>query len=245
MNGTVEELKGILDMRYSPVGARFIKDAQEMPMWAREYDVRPMRACQMLMEAKHGNRVVLTADNTACPAARTAFGFAPLPEKISSGKMLSSFGIFGSNEAGQHTMAAIPHLEEALQAVVASPLEKADFEPHVVVVEDTPEVIMWLLLADIHREGGRHTLSTSVIQACCIDVTSYVYSTGATNASFGCYGCREASDLKEDEAMIGVPYEKWSSIVEAIQAMNEKGTIDKVRTKGIYNIYAKKGEDTE
>lgn len=104
----------------------------------------------------------------------------------------------------------MPRLKEKISAVVATPLEKADFQPDAVVIEDTPEVVMWLLLADIYEE--RRTLSTSVIQACCVDVTSYVYSEKRTNASFGCYGCREASDLREDKAMIGIPTKDFQKL---------------------------------
>ncbi|MBC7128660.1 MAG: DUF169 domain-containing protein [Thermoplasmatales archaeon] len=74
------------------------------------------------------------------------------------------------------------------------------------------------LLADIYREE-HNSLSTSVIQACCVDVIAYVYLYGKTNASFGCYGCREASDLKDDEAMIGIPYNRFDTIEEAIKLM--------------------------
>jgi len=188
-------LKEILSIRYSPVAVKFVKEEEEIPGWAEEViGKRRVRAWQMLMDAKHGEFSAISPENFACPAAASAFGFAPLPEKISSGKMLCDLGIFQSPEAGSRTMREMPRLKERTSAVIAAPLERADFQPDVVVIEDTPEVIMWLLLADIYDEGGRHTLSTSVIQACCVDVTSYVYSEKRTNASFGCYECREASD---------------------------------------------------
>jgi len=227
-------MKEILGLRYSPIAIKFMK---ELPPHLEKFAKKPMRACQMLMEAKHGNTAVLTPENTSCPAAMAAFNFAPLPEKISSGKMLCNLGLFLSEEAGRKTMKEIPRLKEQIRAVLAMPLEKADFEPDVVVIEDKAEIIMWLLLADIYREGGRHSLSTSVIQACCVDVTAYVYLHGKTNASFGCYGCREASDLKDDEAMIGIPYNRFEAIEEAIRLMREKRAIDRVRKKGIYKIY--------
>lgn len=231
-----------LGIRYYPVAVKFIID-EKIPEWTEEFSNKPMRACQMLMEAKHGAKAALLPTNTSCPAARAAFGFAPLPEKISTGKMLCTLGLFLNEEAGKKTMESIPRMKNPCKAVIAMPLEKAEFEPDVVVVEDKPEIIMWLLLADIYHEGGRHELSTSVIQACCVDVTAYVYLYGKTNASFGCYGCREASDLKDDEAMIGIPYARFKRVQKAIKIMKEKGTIDRVRNKGIYKMYMKNRGD--
>ncbi|MDI3502428.1 MAG: hypothetical protein PWR09_553 [Archaeoglobi archaeon] len=229
-----------LGLRYSPVAVKFVKRAEEMPEWARELvKRRRIRACQMLMDAKHGESSAITPENFACPAAASAFGFAPLPEKISSGEMLCALGLFMSKEAGRRTMEVIPRLKEKFHGVIAQPLERAEFKPDVIVIEDIPEVIMWLLLADLYREGGRHTFSTSVIQACCVDVTSYVFQTKKVNASFGCYGCREASDLRDDEAMIGIPYERFPEIVEAVRMMKEKGTIERVRRKGVLGVYMK------
>ena len=236
----VKTLRESIGLRYSPVAVKFIKDEANMPEWAKVFvKNRRVRACQMLMDAKHGENAAITRDNFACPAAASAFGFSQLPERISSGELLCTLGLFLSEEAGKRTMEVMPRLKEKYYAVIASPLERAEFQPDVVMIEDVPEVIMWLLLADLYEEGGRHSLSTSVIQACCVDVTSYVFQTGKTNASFGCYGCREASDLKDDEAMIGIPYTRFPKIVEAVKSMKEKGTIDRVRKKGAFRVYVK------
>ena len=78
-----------------------------------------------------------------------------------------------------------------------------------------------------------------------MDVTSYVYTTGKSNASFGCYGCREASDLKPDEAMMGFPYRRFKRLIEALKEMKAKGPIERVRKKAIYHLYTKQRESPE
>ncbi|HOL41571.1 MAG TPA: DUF169 domain-containing protein [Methanospirillum sp.] len=50
----------------------------------------PMRFCQGLMRARHGE-ISITRENITCPGAARAFGFKPLPEPLRTGKRLIGF----------------------------------------------------------------------------------------------------------------------------------------------------------
>ncbi len=94
------------------------------------------RYCQLLMLARKGQALMMTAEDLACPAAKAALGFAPLPEKISSGEMLCTLGLFGSKEAAARTMKMIPRISlGSIKAVVAGPLENFPVTPDIVVIE--------------------------------------------------------------------------------------------------------------
>lgn len=226
-----EKLKNILELTSEPVAIQFKKDAET------KKNLEKMRYCQLLMEAKNGASHTLTESNITCPAAAAALGFKPLPEKIRNGGMLKTMGLFESKKAAAKTMQNMTRLEEdEIQAVYATPLEDADFNPDLVIIEDKPEKIMWLSLAAIHKDGGRLSYDTSVFQATCVDVTTVPYRTGEVNACFGCYGCRDATDLSDDEALIGIPGRKLEDIVNSLEALSRKA-IPKARSKGIYTLY--------
>jgi len=95
---------------------------------------------------------------------------------------------------------------------------------------------MWMALATIHRDGGRLFFNTAVFQATCVDVTTVPFLTGQVNASFGCYGSRDSTDIADDEGLIGIPGAKLNEMLSALEALSKKA-IPKARSKGIYNIY--------
>ena len=67
-----------------------------------ELPAQNSRYCQLLMLAKKGQILMLTAEKIACPAAKAALGLGPLPEKISTGEMLYAIGLFSSKGSRQN-----------------------------------------------------------------------------------------------------------------------------------------------
>jgi len=228
-------LKSVLGLQTEPVAVKFLTDATQ----AQGYEALPNRRyCQMVMEARRGRKVVLTADNIACPAAAAVFGFKPLPPKLASGEMLVAFGIFGSPEAGKATLDSMRRLEPGEYAAVAlSPLETADFEPDVVVVEAAIEQLMWIALAAKYETGGRAQFTTAILQATCEDTTVLPFLTGDLNATLGCYGCREATDMAQDEAVIGFPGGMLETVVHGLRELEHKA-LPRVRSKSAYHRLA-------
>jgi len=93
-------------------------------------------------------------------------GLGPLAEKISTGEMLRTLGLFANKEAAAKTMLMIPRTKEgSTKAIVAGPLRDFPIEPNVVVIESVPEHIMWLALARNFKEGGRLRFNSSIFQA--------------------------------------------------------------------------------
>ena len=46
---------------------------------------------------------------------------------------------------------------------------------------------------------------SAVYQACCVDATTIPYLTKNVNVSLGCYSCRDATDIGDDECLAGIP----------------------------------------
>ena len=226
----------ILKLKNQPVAVKLVKSEDLLDDLPPEPETK-MRYCQLVMEAKKGRSVTLTRDSISCPAAAAAFGLLPLPEKIGKGTMLKALGLFDSEDAATELMAKMPRLPlGGYKAVAAAPLSEASFTPDVVVLEEDPEKIMWISLASLHKKGGRLNFSTSVFQACCVDATVEPYLRGDINASFGCYGCRDATDIDDGEGLIGIPYDKLPEILEALERLSLKA-IHQVQSKGVYHQF--------
>ena len=104
-------LKRILNLKWFPIAVKLVEEEEHLENMPPN-SARKLRYCQLLMEAKKGRSASLTRENIACPAAAAALGFLPLAEKIKSGEMLKTLGLFDAREAAAATMAQMPRLEQ-------------------------------------------------------------------------------------------------------------------------------------
>lgn len=232
-------LTEILGLKYSPIAVKFFEKSEDLNGFELPAG---RRYCQILMGAREGNKYRLTAENIACPAAAWALGFKEPPLTLSSGEMPSAMGIFASPAAVRNTLNSMSRLEMGkYQMVAACPLGQAPFTPDVVVIESEPEHLMWVALARVFETGGRLDFSTAILQATCVDVTVLPFLAGKINATLGCYGCREATNLTESECVLGFPVGDMDEIVNSLQKLNEKA-IPRVRGKTVYQALMSRKE---
>lgn len=163
------------------------------------------RYCQAVMKARHGQSVWLDGEGVACPAAAAAFGFKPLPDALQTGKGLAGFGIVSDPAVGEKMFQKMTRLAPGtVKGLQLMPLPSCGFVPDVVVVEDEVEKLMWIVLAYLHATGGERVPgNTAVLQAACVDSTLIPYREKRLNYGFSCYGCRDATDIRAGEALVG------------------------------------------
>ncbi|MHB1415518.1 MAG: DUF169 domain-containing protein, partial [Chloroflexota bacterium] len=154
---------------------------------------------------------------------------------LDSGEMLVAYGIFASKEAGRNTIHSMPRLPQGkYRAVAACPLGEVQFAPDVVVLESRPEHLMWVALASVRQTGGRLPFSTAILQATCVDGTILPFVEQRLNASLGCYGCREATNMVEAECVLGFPSGDMDRIMTEMEELAAKA-MPRVRGKGVYH----------
>lgn len=221
----------LLGLSGSPVGVRFLGPEDDLPSGA--ITLKGHRYCQALMKARGGQDVLVDAEGIACPAAASAFGFRPLPPGLQSGRGLVGFGIVDDEAVGRRMFEGMSRLKpDSVKALHIFPLDKADYSPEVVVVEDKVEKLMWLALAYLRSMGGeRIKSSTAVLQATCVDCTVIPYLENRMNLSYGCYGCRDATDISCNETVLGFPAAVLPEIVGNLEHLAEKA-IPASRSKG-------------
>ncbi|MDH7602922.1 MAG: DUF169 domain-containing protein [Armatimonadota bacterium] len=205
-----------------PVGVKFLR--QQEPDSAGAVRLEGYRYCQAVMKARRGETVILDAHGISCPAAASAFGFRDLPEQLASGHGLVGFGIVEDPAVGKRMFEEMTRLQpSSVEALLLFPLNKTDIIPDVVVVEGEVEHLMWIALAGLQLMGGeRVRSSTAVLQATCVDSTIIPFVENRLNLSFGCYGCREATDIASSEAVLGFPGRMLAGIVERLEYLAGK-----------------------
>jgi uncharacterized protein (DUF169 family) len=206
----------------APVGVRFIREKDELTAGAQHLNQH--RYCQALMRARRGEHVFLDAQGINCPAAAAAFGFRPLPENLQNGKGLVGFGIVAYEQVGQTMFTHMPKLADgAIRALEIFPLTQSPAIPDIVVVEDQIERLMWINLAYLNMVGGERLVSsTAILQATCVDATILPYLEQRLNFSYGCYGCRDATDLAGSETVLGFPVSQLANIIQNLEFLAQK-----------------------
>lgn len=228
-------LRTVLGLDSEPVGVAFVRDQQHLAQYEAWQPADGLRYCQALMRARHGERVLLDASGLSCPAAAAAFGFRPLPEGLASGRGLVGFGIVKEADTGRAMFASMPRFAPGeITALALSPLGETATTPDVVVVEGPVEALMWLVLADLNLAGGtRRQGDTSVLQATCVDCTILPHQQDRLNFTFGCYGCREATDIGPHEAVVGFPSRLMEPLTEMLSYLAERA-IPQSRAKAAF-----------
>jgi len=234
-----KQMAEMLGFRGAAVGVRIMQTGGPRP--PRSVRLPHHRYCQALMQARRGQSVTLDSEGLSCPAAAAAFGFSPLPEGLRNGRGLVGFGITVEGTVGAAMFARMPRLDPGRVVMLhLFPLDRAEAWPDVVVVEEEVEKLMWIGLAYLNASGGeRLSGSTAVLQAACVDSTIIPFLENRVNYGYGCYGCREATDITSGEAILGFPAALLPAVVANLEYLASKA-VPKSRAKKAWQALEEK-----
>ena len=225
-----EKLKRLLSLQNDPVGLKLLQDNAYMPGYNSD---KKYTFCQFVMKAREGCKLLANADNVACANGASALGFIPAPDKLMNGDFLYQLGSF-QKDGARKTMEKMPRFgQKQFSGIALAPLPEVDYDPDIIILETVPEHLMWLALATIHHGGGRLEFTSSISNGTCVDTTVVPYLTQKLNVSLGCYGCRNATSIPNENLLAGFPGNQVQEILDNLQLISEK-VIPKVREKRAY-----------
>jgi uncharacterized protein (DUF169 family) len=225
-----KRLKDLLGLKGEPVGLKLLKNNTSVIGYdgGNKYTF-----CQFIMKAQEGNKLLATADNVACANGSSALGFIPVPERLINGEFLAHLGSF-KKEGARKTMELMPRFNyKQFSGIALAPLPEVDFNPDIIVLETVPEHLMWLALATIHQNGGRLEFTSSISNGTCVDTTVVPFLTQKLNVSLGCYGCRNATSIPDENLLAGLPGCQIQDILDSLQIISEKA-MPRTREKRAY-----------
>lgn len=214
-------LKDVLGLRSEPVAITLVPAGAPLP--DVPVPANRMRYCQSLALARLGRSIMLPPNRHACPDGTSILGMTDVPPKLASGELYLLFHKLDTLEAAQQMVHERPHLpERSIDATVVTPLAKAACTPDVVAVIGDPEQMMWLCMSAAYYTGHRFEFHASGYNSQCVETTLYPRTTGKMNISFGCYGCRAASDLGTDQMFMGIPLDTMPTVVKGLRELTKK-----------------------
>ena len=206
-----------LNLKTSPVSVKLFekeKDAEEI----FEKTNKTIH-CQAIITASKGKSFYGTIAEIGCPIGAGILGLKKLPEKILNGSQFDKMNVTSSQESGKALIDSVAK-NNTIEAIAYMPLEDSKIEPDVVVVIAKPRQIFDLIRANTYQEGKRMDNSVGGTQSLCGDIVVNSIQTNAPHISFGCMGSHIATELQEDQVIIGIPISKLEEIANSLNIIN-------------------------
>ncbi len=210
-------IKKSLNLKTSPVSVKLFekeKDAEEI----FEKTNKTIH-CQAIITASKGKSFYGTIAEIGCPIGAGILGLKKLPEKILNGSQFDKMNVTSSQESGKALIDSVAK-NNTIEAIAYMPLEDSKIEPDVVVVIAKPRQIFDLIRANTYQEGKRMDNSVGGTQSLCGDIVVNSIQTNDPHISFGCMGSHIATELQEDQVIIGIPISKLEEIANSLNIIN-------------------------
>lgn len=214
-----------LGLRWQPVAVSLIDKDELLP----DVPIPPenLRFCQAMMAARRGASILMPPHRHSCPDGTSIFGMTGVPEKLATGEIYVLFHKVVNAEAAARMVAERPTLPpKSRRATYVAPLAKTVREPEVVVFTGTPEQMMWLSMSMSYYTGHRHDFHASGFNSMCVEAVLLPLTNDEPNITFGCYGCRAATDIGEDMMFMGVPTHLLPMIAQGAAELAKKAIPD-------------------
>ena len=210
-------IKESLNLKTSPVSVKLFekeKDAEEI----FEKTNKTIH-CQAIITASKGKSFYGTIAEIGCPIGAGILGLKKLPEKILNGSQFDKMNVTSSQESEKALIDSVAK-NNRIEAIAYMPLEDSKIEPDVVVVIAKPRQIFDLIRANTYQEGKRMDNSVGGTQSLCGDIVVNSIQTNDPHISFGCIGSHMATELSEDQVIIGIPISKLEEIANSLNIIN-------------------------
>ncbi len=214
-----------LDLRWQPVAVSLIKADEPLP--CAPIPAENMRFCQAMMAARRGASILMPPSRHSCPDGTSIFGMTGVPRKLATGEIYVLFHKVVNAEAAAKMVAERPTLPaKSRRATYVAPLAHTVRDPEVVVFTGTPEQMMWLCMSMSYYTGHRFDFHASGFNSMCVEAVLIPLESDEPNITFGCYGCRAASDIGEDMMFMGVPTSYVPTIAKGAVELAKKAIPD-------------------
>ncbi len=215
-----KQLKEILKLENEPVA---IKWSLREPKGIKREEGKS-RFCTKLDKASKGEVFYSTVAEEDCMGGMRYSGMKDrkeLPKNMQSGAFLVPGGVYKSIPAVQRSWNSNMAIDSGIfDAIIFSPLIKADFEPDLIFLICNSEQAMLVLHANAY-DSGSHGLGADS-GPICSSMAAIPYLTGKVTYGFGDIGSRRNMNIKPEEVMVTIPSGDLRRILDNLNEMKNK-----------------------
>ncbi|WP_334097807.1 DUF169 domain-containing protein [Methanobacterium formicicum] len=182
------------------------------------------RFCAKLQKAINGEVFYSTLEEEECMGGARYSGLkdmAEYPANVQSGAFMIPNGLFKDIPAVQRSRENEKYINPGIfNAIIFSPLSKAEFDPDVIFLACNAQQGMEVLHANAY-DSGEHGLGADAAPVCS-SMAAAPYMTGKVTYGFGDVGARSNMDVDPGEIMVSIPASALSRIVSNLSQMRTK-----------------------
>lgn len=244
----VTKINCILELDKRVVGVRFIFNERDFEMADAKEIEKKIAYCVMVKSAMNGHGIKVKGYNFGCIGGARALGAIDIEESYRSGQGPLALGLYQDLTIAKDVSNKMTFCQHKLYGVVIKPLEEFNEKPDVVLIITNPYNSMRIIQGYTYIFGMNTTYKLSGNQAVCSECTAYPFESNTINISMLCGGTRYKCKWGENEVGIGMPFNKFSAIVDGIyrttNAMEPNGKKliieEKLKKNGINNMKIEK-----
>jgi len=209
-----------------PLAIRMVRHGEPVPEKSR----RPFRDLKVqittcmgyTMARRYGWAMAMSHEDINCPLSKVVYGFEEEVDYFKEG--CTCEGMYtATKEAGARTEAAIAKFSwKEYETILCAPLQRADFDPQVVVVYGNSAQVMLLVVAALFKEGGRIS-SSFAGRIDCSDSVIQTLQTSRPQVILPCYGDRVFGQTQDYEMGFSFPSSFDDSIIEGLEGAHKGG----------------------
>ncbi|WP_352419703.1 DUF169 domain-containing protein [Proteiniborus sp.] len=237
LNDTISKAKCSLELKRKIVGMKFLFTEEEF----KYADAKKLRAkspyCVMVKTAMSGYSIKATLEDFGCLASARNLGILEADEIITSGRYHSKTGLYQDLITSRNVISNITMCKHKAYGIMLKPLEEYAENPDVVLIVSNPYNAMRIIQGYTYMYGTHSSFKMIGNNAICSECTAYPYESNDINVSLLCSGTRHMCGWGEDEMGIGIPFNKFSTVIDGLYATvnpiepNEKKSIIESKLK--------------
>jgi MtaA/CmuA family methyltransferase len=221
-----EELNFYIRPQTFPTALRMFRQGEPLP----EKVKRPSRDfqkgfanCQTInMVRRYGWTIALTREDSICSLGIIALGFDRELPYYREGNLCE--GIYTETAAaGVRSEAAVDKFtHQQYYALVATPLDRCEFEPHLICIYGTPAQVMRLVQAALWKRGGKLTSSFGG-RIDCSEIIVTTMKTDECQVILPCSGDRMFGQAQDHEVAFTIPCSRIEEVLEGLRGTHKGG----------------------
>jgi uncharacterized protein (DUF169 family) len=209
-----------------PLAIRMLKPGEAVPAGVKVPSQslnQQWIVCQSIgIARRYGWGLAVGKEDVICPLAAIAFGFRKPNDEYLRG--FAAVGMYCKDEQAAANLEASTWRFEPgdYDYVCVAPLDRAQFEPHVVAVYGNSAQALRLVHASLFKRGGR-VVSTAGGRLDCAEIVIQTMTTDEPKVILPCTGDRVFGMAQDSEMVFAFPWRYAAEIIEGLEGTHKGG----------------------
>lgn len=205
-----------LELKRKIVGIKLLKSKEDFDAADASSLGNKMNYCVLVKLTMMGRSFKAGLDKFGCLSSARSLGMIEAAENWLSGCVYKEQGMYNDITTSKKVVENTTNISEKVYGIMVKPIEQFSEEPDTVLIVTNPYNTMRLIQGYAFNYGTYKNFKMVGLHAFCSELTAYPYESGEINVSILCAGTRRMAGWGKDEMGIGIPYSKFSRMIEGL-----------------------------